>query len=466
MSDDRADFELLRCYTEQNSEEAFAELVRRHVHLVYQAALRQTGGDRSLAEDVTQSVFGDLARKAGSLARRPVIVGWLYTSTRFAATKASRTERRRQAREQAAHVMQELTFDSEPVADWERLRPVIDDVLHELDDGDRDAVLLRFFEGKTFPEVAAQLAMKEDAARARVGRALDKLHASLGRRGVTSTTAALAVALAGQASMAAPAGVVAGVILAGAKSAGGAASFLTFMSMTKIGVAVAAVAVGGAGFWWLYQTNAQLRGEVSDLRTQLQELSALRAERARNEGAKKAPEALPPPRPEIPPAKHSPAEGTPREVAKAPPLTLAAGLKPADAFVRGDRSTAKSAIESFYAAMNEGNVDSMASFIVLLPEDKKKAEALLAQLPEGKRAEVGSVEKLAVTKGAGSSPQVAGMQVMWEEAGARRSFMDPSLAKDPDYRTLHVQRQYADGRVREEDMVFQKFPDGWRWVMH
>src|SRR6266511_3993857 len=60
------DFELLRCYAEDRSEAAFAELVKRYIDFVYSAAFRQVGGDAHLADDVTQSVFVDLARKAGS----------------------------------------------------------------------------------------------------------------------------------------------------------------------------------------------------------------------------------------------------------------------------------------------------------------------------------------------------------------------------------------------------------------
>jgi DNA-directed RNA polymerase specialized sigma24 family protein len=94
------DGELMHDYAETRSEEAFTELVRRHLDLVYSAAIRQVNGDMHLAQDVAQVVFSDLARKAGSLAGRPVLTGWLYTSTHFAAAKAVRAERRRQAHEQ------------------------------------------------------------------------------------------------------------------------------------------------------------------------------------------------------------------------------------------------------------------------------------------------------------------------------------------------------------------------------
>src|SRR5689334_10367284 len=95
-----SDPELLRAYALLRREDAFAELVRRHTNLVYSAALRQVGGDAPLAQEVAQAVFTDLARKAAPLSHRVDLTGWLYTSTRFAAAKAVRTERRRRAREE------------------------------------------------------------------------------------------------------------------------------------------------------------------------------------------------------------------------------------------------------------------------------------------------------------------------------------------------------------------------------
>lgn len=97
------DIELLRRYVFERSEAAFADLVRQHIALVYSAALRQTNGDAPLAQDVTQVVFTDLARKAARLTRHTSLAGWLYTSTRYAAASLRRAEQRRSAREQEAH---------------------------------------------------------------------------------------------------------------------------------------------------------------------------------------------------------------------------------------------------------------------------------------------------------------------------------------------------------------------------
>src|SRR5437870_10978912 len=107
----RTDGELLRAYADSRSEEAFGELVRRHLNLVYSAALRRVNGDAHLAQDVTQSVFTDLARKAASLSHRPVLTGWLYTSAHFAAGKAVRAEGRRRIHEQEAQAMSTLLND-------------------------------------------------------------------------------------------------------------------------------------------------------------------------------------------------------------------------------------------------------------------------------------------------------------------------------------------------------------------
>ncbi len=232
------DSELLRAYVEQGSEAAFAEIVARHLDLVYSAAIRRVGGNTHLAQDAAQLAFADLARRASSLTRHTNLAGWLYTSACYAALKLVRAEARRAAREQAALLMDETTAD--PPAEWERLRPLLDSAMLQLNAGEREAVILRFFTGRSFAEIGAVQALGEDTARKRVTRALDKLHGLLARRGFTSTSAALAAVLTQQAITAAPAGLaqsVSGLALASAATSttstlGG--TFFTFMSITKL----------------------------------------------------------------------------------------------------------------------------------------------------------------------------------------------------------------------------------------
>src|ERR1022692_5346023 len=122
------DPELLRQFAQTNSEAAFAELVKRHVNLVYSAALRQVNGDAHFAQDVAQTVFTDLARKAASLAHRESLTGWLYTSAHFAAAKIARTENRRRDREKK--FMREPGLEGVLEADWQKIRPTLDEVMH------------------------------------------------------------------------------------------------------------------------------------------------------------------------------------------------------------------------------------------------------------------------------------------------------------------------------------------------
>src|SRR5487761_2242430 len=175
------DGELLRRFVRDQSEPAFAELVTRHVNLVHAAALRQVNGDAHLAEDVTQSVFADLARKAGQLLRHPSLTGWLYTSTRFVAANTRRTEQRRSVREQQAHAMNALLSLPEAQPDWSQLSPLLDEAMHRLDERERAAVLLRHFENRSYAEVGTKIGLTENAARMRVERALEKLHRILAK---------------------------------------------------------------------------------------------------------------------------------------------------------------------------------------------------------------------------------------------------------------------------------------------
>ena len=248
------DSELLRRYVRDRSEPAFAELVQRRAGLVYSAALRQVGGDTLLAQDVSQTVFIDLARKAAQLTDRPEITSWLYTSTRFAALTAVRETRRRQTREQEARLMQEIERPALADADWEKVRPLLDAALCDLPEQDRSAVLMRYFENEPFAAMGAKLGIGESSARMRAERAIDKLRSGLALQGIHSTAAALALVLSTHAVAAPPAGLVAalaGGALAKSAAAGAGTGVLFKVSklyaMNKVATGVAAVTVAAAG---------------------------------------------------------------------------------------------------------------------------------------------------------------------------------------------------------------------------
>src|SRR5436190_15013434 len=215
------DAQLLWRYTEERAEPAFGELVARHIDLVFSAALRVVSGDRHLAQDVTQTVFADLARKARSLPRDVVLAGWLYRHACFTAAKAVRAERRRRIREKTAMEMNALQANTEP--NWEQIAPVLDEAMNQLRASDRDAIVLRFLKRQDFRAVGSALGVGEDAAQKRVSRAVDKLRTFLSRRGVTLTATTLGTTLATEAVVAAPTGLAVSVTatsLAGVAAAG------------------------------------------------------------------------------------------------------------------------------------------------------------------------------------------------------------------------------------------------------
>ena len=166
------DIALLREYVERDSEEAFATLVMRHVNKVYSVALRQTGNPHS-AEEITQAVFVLLARKARRLGGRVILSGWLYQTARLTAVTFVRGAIRRARREQEAH-MQTIVNENESEV-WPEIAPLLDAAMAGLNETDRHAVVLRYFDGKSLKEVGAALGSNEEAAKKRVSRALEKL---------------------------------------------------------------------------------------------------------------------------------------------------------------------------------------------------------------------------------------------------------------------------------------------------
>ena len=243
--------QLLADYLTSGSETAFRELVTRYTGLVYSTALRLVEGDTHRAEDITQTVFLDLARLAHKLSAKTMLGGWLYRHTCFAAAETLRTERRRQVRERQAVDMN--AHEDHAAAHFAQVAPVLDEAMNQLSSEDQSAIVLRFFERLDFPSVGEALGSTEEAARKRVNRALDKLHELLTARGVTLSATALGTVLAARAVEAAPAAVVASVAqaaLAGAAAGHGTAlSFLKAMTASKVGLGVAGAAVLATVSW-------------------------------------------------------------------------------------------------------------------------------------------------------------------------------------------------------------------------
>ena len=279
--------QLLADYVRNHSESAFGELVARHLDLVYSTALRLLNGDAHRAEDVAQIVFTDLAKTAGTLAPEVMLGGWLHRHTCFVAANTIRGERRRQAREREAVEMNLLEQDS-PEADFSRLAPLLDETINQLDEPDRVAILLRFFEQKGFRIVGESLDSSEDAARMRVNRALEKLRELLAQRGIRTPAAALSVIIAANAIQAAPAGLAVNIsttaFTASAASTSTAIATATMTALQKTLVAATVAILAGAGIFEAHQSSRlrqqiqSSRGERASLLGQIQQLQRERDE--------------------------------------------------------------------------------------------------------------------------------------------------------------------------------------------
>ena len=281
------DASLLRAYAVDNSERAFAELVRRHVGLVYSIALRRVGHDSHLAEDVVQVVFSALARKAKSLVGRPTLSGWLYVSTHAASAEAVRKEHRRRRREESSIIMQEIQDSGKATPEWDRIRPLLDALIVRLESVDREAIVLRFFEKRSFAEIGASLQLTEDTARKRVERALGKLRSTLTKAGFASSAAALSESLAGEVAFPTPGGLavkVASTAISEFTTAAVGTSLVMLLLKVVQPMMVALVGVGlGAGtlLTWQYRSIEGLRSQIASRETQVSEVSFLRAENER-----------------------------------------------------------------------------------------------------------------------------------------------------------------------------------------
>ena len=259
------DYELLRQYVDHGSPDAFGELVRRHIGLVYSAALRQMR-DPHNAEDVTQGVFIALARNAHKLRRQQVLAGWLSTATRYLAMNARQSASRRRNHERRAAELANTMNNPTDTPAWEQIAPELDEAMAQLKPRARDAVLLRYFQGKSVRETADALGITEGAAKRRLSRALEQLRGLFRRRGISVSLVALATLLTTHSVHAAPPALAMATAAASMKFASVTTlqkGTATLMSLLKTKAAVGLLALTVTGTTGVVVHHALARAQVA-----------------------------------------------------------------------------------------------------------------------------------------------------------------------------------------------------------
>jgi RNA polymerase sigma factor (sigma-70 family) len=263
----KSDHELLCAYVDREDERAFADLVRRYQDVVHSACRRRLA-DSALAEDAAQTTFLLLAQRATQLRSHGSLGGWLYQTALF---QSANLMRREQTRDRAHERMQQdpsldVQSNASPESIEDQIRPHLDDALLELEDDDREAVILRFFGNRSLQDIGSALNTTEEAARKRVARALERLAVFLKRRGATTVSAAALGAMLTQATEAAPVDllpkITAGVH--GTSLLSQATASAAFWAKIKLVVTVALF--GAVPITWQWLSNHRLRDELTALR--------------------------------------------------------------------------------------------------------------------------------------------------------------------------------------------------------
>lgn len=199
------DQDLLTQFRRNRSEKAFRLLVERHCDLVHGVAHRVTRS-AELAADVSQQVFLKLSKRPPAVSGAP-LAAWLHRVARCSAIDMVRHEEARRRRELSLQTPDIMKRDTEP--DWDALSPWIDEIVDALPELDRKAVVMRFFENRSFGAIGEQLGLSPEAARKRVARALESIQRHLRRKGILTSASLIATILPGHAVSPAPSGLAA-----------------------------------------------------------------------------------------------------------------------------------------------------------------------------------------------------------------------------------------------------------------
>lgn len=150
LVDDRS---LLAEFVANGADDAFAEIVRRHNGVVRQACMRVLGNAAD-AEDVSQSVFVTLMKRAEGLLDCPSLGNWLYRAARNIARRSLDAEGSRKARERKVASAGEPR-DVKDLEVEENQQAVLVEELYALPNPFKEALLLHHLENRSHRDAAA-----------------------------------------------------------------------------------------------------------------------------------------------------------------------------------------------------------------------------------------------------------------------------------------------------------------------
>ncbi len=275
MNERQSDFEWLQQFARAGNQNAFRDLVRRHIDLVFATALHKVG-DAGGAEEISQNVFSVLARKAWQFAPDDSLPAWLHKTSLLESKQWLRGTLRRRRREQAAAELGTTMKTPEEQTAFNALVPLLDEALLSLREKDRAALLLRFYEKQPLGEVGASLGVSEDTAQKRVQTALEKLSQFFQRRGYKTATVAAATAAMQHTAATASAATLSLVANAAIKSAppalaGLSALLARFVTLTKAQTAVVCLVTVLAPVLWEWNDQRHANAALAQVKTRLRE---------------------------------------------------------------------------------------------------------------------------------------------------------------------------------------------------
>ena len=115
---------------------------------------------------------------------------------------------------------------------WSEIEPLLEAAMGQLGEKDQNALVLRFFEDRTFKDISSSLGTTEAAAKMRVNRALEKLRVFFTKRGLTLSATGIAAAISAHSVQAAPAGLATSVTVAAVQGTAVTTSTLTLIKTT------------------------------------------------------------------------------------------------------------------------------------------------------------------------------------------------------------------------------------------